>query len=571
MAELPSLLGEQRTGLMVRLVFNGVMQAGATVGSALLIKQTFDRFFDPSITMPDTTLAWTGLGFLLLALASASMRLLERVDAERLGQEYVHRLRVILYEHLSALSPRNLQQYSRGGIMLRFIGDLTALRQWVSLGLARLMVAGATVMVTLLCLALVSWPLALAVGAILLPGIGLSLVLGKPLLKATRESRQMRSRLAGNLNEQVASMAVVQVSGQTKRELRRVERQSTRLQRSMILRARVIGALRAVTAATTAIATGAVLIAGALLVAGGQTTPGSVVAAMSIVGFLMPSLRDLGRVYEYWQGARVSQEKIQQFLDRPVQATRSRKAAALRNGPGHLAFRKVTVRGALNRLTAEVLPGNVIALTGPNGAGKSTVLSLVARLVEPQRGRVRLDGRDLHKLARDSLRRVIGMVSPDLPLLRGTIGRNLRYRWRSAPAEEQARVRVLCGIDELLADLPDGEETRISEGGRNLSVGQRQRIALARAILGNPPVLLLDEADANLDPEASVVFNEILANYQGTVLMVTHQLERALCADTLWYLENGKLIASGKPEELLETDWRVAEFFRHDNKQAMAS
>ena len=571
MAALPPLLGENRTGLMVRLVFNGLLQAGATVGSALLIKLTFDRFLDAPPSTPDNGLMWTALGFIVLALVSAGMRQLERVDAERLGQGYVHRLRIVLYGHLCALAPRNLQKHSRGSIMLRFVGDLTALRQWVSLGQARLMVAGATITATLLSLALVSWPLALAVGAILLPGTALSLALGKPLLQATRESRQLRSRLAGNLNEQVSSMAVVQVSGQTKREGKRIERQSTQLQQAMIHRARVIGGLRAVTTATAAIATGAALIAGAVLLSRGQTTPGTVVAAMSIVGFLMPSLRDLGRVYEYWQGARVSREKIQHFLDKPVPATRSHGSGALRNGAGHLTFKNVTVPGSLTRFTAEAPPGSVIAVTGPNGAGKSTVLSLVARLVDPKRGRVQLDGRNLHRLARDSLRRVVGMASPDLPLLRGTIGRNLRYRWRTAPAAEQARVRRLCGVDELLADLPDGEDTRISEGGTSLSVGQRQRIALARATLGNPPVLLLDEADANLDPEASAVFNEVLTGYEGTVLMVTHQLDRALCADIMWYMENGKLLAAGSPEELLQSDWRVAEFFRHDSRQAMAS
>ena len=568
---LPMLPGEQRTALMVRLVLNGVLQAAATVSGALLIKNTFDRLIDPTSATLDTSLMWTALGFAVLAVASAGLRMLERVDAEQLGQDYVHRLRVVLYGHLSALSPRTLQKYSRGGIMLRFIGDLTALRQWVSLGLARLIVASATVTTTLLALAVVSWPLAIAVGAVLLPGMALSLLLGKPLLQATRESRRRRSRLAGNLNEQVASMAVVQVSGQTRREQKRVERQSRQLKRAMMLRARIIGGLRAATTATTTVATGAALIAGAMLVARGQTTPGTVVAAMSIVGFLMPSLRDLGRVYEYWQGARVSREKIRQFLDRPAQTDKSRRASGLRNGPGHLSFRKVTVPGSLVRFTAEAAPGSVIAVTGPNGAGKSTVLSLVARLVDPQRGRVRLDGKDLQGFARDSLRRVVGMVSPDLPLLRGSIGRNLAYRWRSAPAEEKARACAMCGVDELLAGLPDGEDTRIIDAGTNLSTGQRQRIALARAILGNPPVLLLDEADANLDPEASAVFNEVLANYEGTVLMVTHQLDRALCADVMWYMESGQLVAAGEPDELLQSDWRVAEFFRQGNRQALAS
>ncbi len=568
---IPPILGERRAGLMLRLVLNGLTQAGATIGSAWLVKLTFDQFINRPQALPATSLVWFGLGFLVFALIHAGMRMLERIDAEQLGQGYVHQVRMALYNHLSSLPPRRLQMRSRGSIMLRFVGDLTALRQWVSLGLARLIVAGITITGALLALALISWPLALTVGAIVVPGTVLSLILGKPLLQAAREARRRRAFLAGNLNEQVASMAVVQVSGQTRREQSRIERQSSRLKTALIVRAWVIGGLRAVTTATTAIATAATLIIGSMLINDGQTTPGTVVAAMSIVGFLMPSLRDLGRVYEYRQGARVSIEKILQFFDSTAAVAKSRQTSGLRHGAGRLVFSNVSVAGSLTDFSAVAAPGSVIAVVGHNGAGKSTVLSLVARLVDPEHGTVRLDGKDLCKLARDSLCRVVGIVGPDLPLLRGTIRKNLRYRWHAAPETELARVRELCGIDALLDKLPDGEDTRIAEGGVRLSAGQRQRIVLARAILGSPPVLLLDEADANLDPGASAVFNEILANHEGTVLMVTHQLDSALRADVLWYMENGKLVVTGRPDELLQSDQRVAGFFRLHNQQALAS
>jgi len=311
---MPPILGEQRAGLMLRLVLNGLIQAGATIGSAWLVKLTFDQFIDRPQALLAPGLAWFGLGFLVLALIHAGMRMLERIDAERLGQGYAHQVRMVLYAHLSSLPPRKLQMRSRGSVMLRFVGDLTALRQWVSLGLARLIVAGIAITGALLALTLISWPLAVTVGAVVVPGTVLSLVLGKPLLQASREARRRRAFLAGNLNEQVASMAVVQVSGQTRREQDRIERQSGRLKTALIVRAWVIGGLRAITTATTTIATAATLIIGAVLATDGQTTPGTVVAAMSIVGFLMPSLRDLGRVYEYWQGARVSLKKFFSFL-----------------------------------------------------------------------------------------------------------------------------------------------------------------------------------------------------------------------------------------------------------------
>ena len=153
------------------------------------------------------------------------------------------------------------------------------------------------------------------------------------------------------------------------------------------------------------------------------------------------------------------------------------------------------------------------------------------------------------------------MVSPDLPLLRGTIDRNLRYRWRRAPDKEVARVRRLCGIDELLAQLPKGDKTRVTEGGLSLSLGQRQKIALARALLGTPALLLLDEADANLDQRASKVLDEILAEFQGTVLMVTHQPRHLMAADVIWYVVAGQLLEAGPPAEVLSGNGPTARFF----------
>jgi ABC-type multidrug transport system fused ATPase/permease subunit len=154
------------------------------------------------------------------------------------------------------------------------------------------------------------------------------------------------------------------------------------------------------------------------------------------------------------------------------------------------------------------------------------------------------------------------MAGPDLPLLRGTVEKNLRYRWPDAPAQEIARVRALCGVDEVLAELPDGEKTRVAEGGVGLSAGQRQRIALARALLGNPPLLLLDEIDANLDPKAIAVVDRVLAGYRGTILLVTHRLDHLSSADVIWYMESGRVVESGSPAKLLSGNGPTARMFR---------
>jgi ATP-binding cassette subfamily B protein len=562
MMQIPRAINSDRIGLLVRLIGNGFAQAATTVANALLIELAFDRLIITTASPAFNQIAiQIGLGLALAALVMGLLRMVERVDAERLGQDYAYDIRMGLYERLTSLAPRALQSRSQGGVMLRFVGDLTALRQWVSLGLARLTVSTTTAIGALFALSFVSFSLALTVGLILLIGTAIAFGLGKPMQSAAKEARRRRSHLAANINEKVASVAVVQMFGQSKSEKKRMDRQSRRLQDAMVTRAMITGQLRAVTESTAVLATAGALLVGAIEVAADRASPGTVVAAMTIVGLIVPPLRDLGRVQEYWHNSRVSIQKIHEFLDTPSLVTEVPNAPNLKLGEGCLEFERVSLNGILHQFSAIAKPGKIIALVGPNGAGKSTLLSLAARLLDPDEGVIYLDGQDISKYSLASVRRAIGMASPDLPLLRGTVAKNLTYRWSKAPEEEIQRVRQLCGIDEILAELPNGDQTKLSEGGAGLSAGQRQRIALARAILGNPPLLLLDEVDANLDAQATAIVDRILAQHQGTVILIAHRIERLAVANEIWHLENGRAIEMGLPAEILKGDGPTARLF----------
>lgn len=570
--QIPRAISGNRRWFLTRLVINGFCQAAATVANALLVEMAFDELITTVNPGLNNKLLWQiGLGLAAAAIVTALLRVLERADAERIGQDYAYEIRMILYERLMSLAPRALQNRSQGGVMLRFVGDLTALRQWVSLGLARLTVALTTTVASLAALSIVSTPLALTVGLVLAIGGLSSLKLGKRMQLVAQESRRRLSNLAANINEKVASIAVVQVFGQSQREKKRIARQSRRLEKAMVDRAMVAGQLRGITEGTAAIASGAALVVGALEVSAGRTSVGVVVAAMTIVGLLVPPLRDLGRVQEYWHNSRVALQKVKQFLDTPSLVTQKANAPKLKLGNGLLEFDDVSLEGSLHKVSAIAQPGQIVALVGPNGAGKSTLISLAARLIDPDEGVIRLDGQDLSQHSLQSVRRAIGMAGPDLPLLRGTVAKNLRYRWRNAPIEEITRVWQLCGIDQVLAELSQGEETKVSEGGKSLSAGQRQRIALARAILGNPALLLLDEVDANLDAQATAIVDRVLAEHKGTVLIITHRKERLLCADVIWYLENGRLIETGSPEVLLNSDSLTARLFQDSEEKVLSA
>src|SRR5262245_10757941 len=303
---------------MAFLVANGFAQSLATVSTALLVQHVFDHYIRSLSALTSRASLELGAGFLASAGAIAWLRMRERVDAERLGQDYARECRLLLYDHMSRMTPRSLQSKSSGTVMLRFIGDLNALRQWVSLGLARLVVGGVTAVGTLSALAFVSPVLALVVGLALTSGMLTLLATGHRLEKAVREARRRRSHLAANVNEKISTMAVVQAFGQTKKERKRIKRQNNRLHDAMIDRARAAGRLRGIAELTGAMTSAAVLLIGAVAVSLHDLTPGTVVAALSIVGLLLPALRDLSRVYEYWQGASVSNEKIRAFLQQPI-------------------------------------------------------------------------------------------------------------------------------------------------------------------------------------------------------------------------------------------------------------
>lgn len=559
--KIPLILHGYRRTLFVRLVSNGLAQAALAIGTAWLVKEIFDGFLTPEHPAIDMRVIALVMGLVVTAACIGWLRMRERIDAEYMGQHYASEVRILLYDCLSSLTPRTLQKRSRGGVSLRFVGDMTSLRRWVSMGLARVTVAGVSTVSALLILGVINWQLTLTVTVSLVLGAWVTYLFGKRMRAAALESRRRLANLAANVNEKVTSIAVVQVFGQVDREREHIIRQGKYLQDSMVARARVAGQILGVTEFSVAMTSATTLLAGVFAVAAGTASVGSVIAAISIVGILLPPLRDLGRVQEYWHGACIAREKIKEFLDSPSLVTQVTNAPNLTVREGRLEFNAVSVTGGLNQFSGTIEPGAVVAVVGPNGAGKSTLLALAARLIDPQVGKVLLDGQNLAEHSLDSVRHAIGMAGPDLPLLRGTIERNLRYRWRNAPNKEVARVRALCGINELLAQFPDGIKTRVTEGGLSMSVGQRQRIALARALLGNPALLLLDEVDANLDSEANKVIDRVLAEHQGTVLMVTHHLNHIMAADVIWYLEAGRLLEVGSPAELLSGSGPTARFF----------
>lgn len=397
--------------------------------------------------------------------------------------------------------------------------------------------------------------IAVSVVAVLATGSAISLGNGRGIRRATRTMRRRRSLLTSNIDEHVNALPVLQVFGRAPGELSRFSRQNDSLNRSLLRIAELRGRLRGVSSTTSLFVTAVVLAVGIVEIRQGRATVGLVVATLLIADQLSQRVVTLGLMHDYWHRSRVSYDKVTDFLRSSTTDLNSPELAPLRVRKGAIELRHVSVPGALTDVTATVLPGQVIAVTGPPGAGKSTLLHLLARMVEPSAGEVVVDGQVLAATTPQSTYRQIGMVSPDLPLVRGTVRRNLTYRDPRAPQEEIRRVVLTTGLDRVLDELPSGMTTWVTEGGRNLSVGQRQWIALARALLGNPPILLLDEPTANLDATSAAAIRDVVKRHDGVVLLVTHEASELSLADQVWVLNGGRLVEVIPGEDYRDAHW----------------
>ncbi len=539
---IPPIFNPQRKIKFLWLVLNGFMQAVMAVSFSILVKSVFDNFlYANKISLSLFSISFF---FLVIIIVTAWLKYRERSDAEMLGQDYVHELRKRMFSRLCRTDLRQLDHHGRGDIILRFASDLSAIRQWVSLGYARLLVSGIIIVFALCMLSFINLTLAIMIGIVMLINTLLAIYIGQKMENTFREARRSRSSLANNLTEKITSLITVKASGQRSREKNRISQQSLRVVNSMVARAKAIGIHRAITEGSLLVSSATVLIVGTVLIRNGSTTPGSVVGAMVFVALLTQPLRNIGRVYEYWHGANIAKEKLEQFLKKVEPSRRERPD---KKGKGLLVLSGLQdFSGVAN--TKKIIPlGKKIVILGNNGAGKSSLLAEIAGLLKPSTGHVTLDDINVLSLHEKYLRTMIGMVSSSLPLIKGTIRKNICYRWPSAPLEEVNQIIEECGLSDFVAQTALGLDHRVTTAGANLSLGQQQKIILARALLGSPKILLLDEADNFLDDESRILFSSIVKNYTGTVIMATHNIDQMMFADEVWLIANGGIKWHGKP------------------------
>ncbi len=527
-------------GGILQVVVIGLVQAVVIVASSLLVRAAIDTLAESGLR--------SGLFFklvlilLAVVLVGSVVRGLEWSVSESIGYWYMHRVRMVMYSHLERISGRYLLNISRGAVLLRFTGDLGMIRAWVSRGIARGIVAATSLVAGVALLFYFHQVLGLFAAGVFALAVGVSVFFGRFQRRALRRVRRRRANLTTNLTEQIHSISTVQSLGRLAGEYDRLQRQSSRLTRRLVRYAWTRGFLRVIATGTSSLAVLGVLVIGAFYFDAGQLTLGTVMASIYVARMMMRPVRQLGMANEHWQNGRVSRQKVLTFLRQPYREAGGVQLPALHVRKGRIEFRNVGLDGALSSINAEVQPRQIVAITGPNGAGKSSLLHVVARIVDPDEGDVVVDDQVLSTCSLRSCGRHISIMSNELPLLRGSLKRNLLYRWKGAPESELERVVDLCGVREIINQFPEGLSAKIKEDGGNLSAGYSARIALARAMVGNPRILLLDEPTLNLDEATKRIFHEALLHYGGTVLLATCDPDEAALADVVWEMENGRIV-----------------------------
>lgn len=541
-----------RLGLVAVLVV--VATLFGLIGPALL-----GRAIDQYVTHHDLEgLLQISLVMLGVYLAQGVFTAIHGIIMIRIGQYFVADIRAALFRHFQALSMDYHDQHRVGDLMSRISNDSETINQILSNGLIQFTTNILSLGGIMVAMLLLNLPLAIGT-LIILP---IMLWITSQITERTRKSFRGMQKNLGWMNavmeENITGIRAVQAYAQEDAAIEQFQQASSAYRKSAIRAVFITAALGPMFTTMMILTVAATSLLGGWLALQDMVTVGVIAAfVVYIMNFFRP-MRGIAMVYNQLQSALAGAERIFAVLDATPTVTDAPHALPLRDIRGAVEFEDVDFayepgKPVLEGIDLEVAPGQTVALVGPTGAGKTTIISLLSRFYDVSAGSIRIDGADIRGVTQDSIREQLGIVLQDTFLFSGTVMENIRYGRLNAGDDEVIEAAKLANADDFIHLLPRGYQTQVSEKGHNFSQGQRQLLAIARAILADPRILILDEATSSVDTRTEIHIQEALLRLlEGrTAFVIAHRLSTIRNADQVLAVNDHRIIERGTHDQLL--------------------
>jgi ATP-binding cassette, subfamily B, bacterial len=531
-------------------------------GRSNVFQFTSPSLFGSAIKTPalDSTqaLALLCLAMVIIQLLWSLLSLASNYMFVKIGLQSLLRLRTELYAHLQRLSLKFHDTRRSADSSFRVAYDSQSVQTIYNKGFTNIIGSGVTLLGTFAVMLRLDWQLTLLSLAIVPLLIGTIYFFAKRIRTQSTTIQEQDSALLTQTQEGLSSIRMVHAFGREEFEVSQFQEQAhgslqanLRLTMTSVKSGLVISTL-------IAVGTAAMYYVGSLHVLAGTLSLGVLLVFIAYLVMLYQPLESL--TYTAWamEGATAGARRCFEILDSRDDVVDSPNAIAIEKTNGAISFQKVSFgyasdREILSGVNLEIAPNQIIALVGGTGAGKSTLLSLVPRFYDPTAGRLTLDGRDIREITKKSLRQHIAIVLQDTLLFSTTVRENIAYGRPDATDEEIREAARRAQADQFISQLPNGYESEVGERGGHLSVGQRQRLGIARAFLKNAPILLLDEPTSALDPTTESAIMETIKDLMRgrTTIIITHRIATIHNVDQIVVLENGRVVEQGRGPELV--------------------
>jgi len=542
---------------MLVAVLLTLVESGLTLLTPYLLKVAIDQYITPG-DLP-------GLVRISLLIAASFVGIFivsafQRYLLSWVGQRVLANLRRDLFRHLQRLHQGYHDTHIVGITVSRVINDVAEINELLSQGVVT-MIGDLLVLVGIIGVMISMSPRLALFTFVILPLMLLVTWLFSRMARAAfRETRSKVAAVVGDLAEDINGMRVIQAFAQEEASQERFMRVNIENRNAYIKAMTLSFIFLPAIEFLGMLATGIVLWFGGHLVIQEQVTLGVMVAFLSYVTRFFQPIQELSRIYNTLQSAMAGGEQVFKLLDTPIGVADAEGAIDMPPIRGKVEFDHVSfqyrqdTQVVLKDISLTVQPGQTAAVVGPTGAGKTTIASLLARFYDVSEGAVLIDGIDIRTVTQSSLRRQVCVVSQDPFLFSRSIAENIRYACPDATDETVEKAARQANAHDFIAALPEGYQTRVMEGGVNLSVGQRQLLSIARAVLTDPRILILDEATANIDTLTEALIQKALKNLlKGrTAIVIAHRLSTVHSADWIYVIDRGRIVEQGTHETLME-------------------